>query len=119
MATGFMEIFQLGIGVYVLYAALTNSEKLFEFSGFQFEDEEKVRRTLRALYLAIGSLAALDGLIGMARNYLFASENPPQIALPAFITYDLLMTINWCMLGSVLALIVVVYVYMRKNSTKK
>ncbi len=119
MGIGFLEVFQLGIGLYVLYAAFTNNKKLFDFSSMTFNDEAKVRKVLRSLYFAMGGVMVVDGLVGMARNALFASENPPQIALPAFVTYDFLETINFIAMGIVLTLIVVSVVYVHRNSTKK
>ncbi|MEG2699462.1 MAG: hypothetical protein RR951_11095 [Ruthenibacterium sp.] len=117
---GYMELFQLLMGGYVLFAAVTNSQKLFDFSALQCDNEQRMKHTVRIFYFVIGGVFLLDGGVGMLRYILFEMPDPVLTeATRNFLSARLLQTINLSLMALTLVLIVALVVYVRKHSTRK
>ena len=103
MGSGFIDSFQLLIGVYLLYMGLRGENLENRMSGVPDKNEVQEPKALRGLYITGGIFALADFAICMLRNSMFTAEqteaglsvtqNYAISALP-FLTYDLMNTVS-------------------------
>ena len=115
MGTGFIDSFQLIIGIYLLYMGVKGENLENRLSGTPDKNEVKEPAALRVLYIVGAVFALSDFGICMLRNKMFtveASQEGVSItqnftidALP-FLTYDLMNTVSRVL--SLLALAVLI-----------
>ena len=86
-----LELFELIMGVYLVYAAITGRGKAYDFSGLDFDDETRARVTkkFRGIYAVCAGLCFLEVLL----HYL-----------PATSEYDTLIGVTFS--GLILAVLV-------------
>ena len=115
MGTGFIDSFQLIIGIYLLYMGVKGENLGNRLSGTPDKNEVKEPVALRVLYI-VGAVFALSEFgICMLRNKMFTVEAAQEgvsitqnftiDALP-FLTYDLMNTVSRVL--SLLALAVLI-----------
>ena len=115
MGTGFIDSFQLIIGIYLLYMGVKGENLGNRLSGTPDKNEVKEPVALRVLYIVGAVFALSDFGICMLRNKMFTVEaagegvtitqNFTIDALP-FLTYDLMNTVSRVL--SLLALAVLI-----------
>ena len=115
MGTGFIDSFQLIIGIYLLYMGVKGENLENRLSGTPDKNEVKEPVALRVLYIVGAVFALSDFGICMLRNKMFTVEaagegvnitqNFTIDALP-FLTYDLMNTVSRVL--SLLALAVLI-----------
>ena len=115
MGTGFIDSFQLIIGIYLLYMAVKGENLENRLSGTPDKNEVKEPAALRVLYIVGAVFALSDFGICMLRNKMFTVEAAQEgvsitqnftiDALP-FLTYDLMNTVSRVL--SLLALAVLI-----------
>lgn len=120
----------LGMGVYVLWAGITGKGKLYAGDNIKEGMEEKFRKTMRRIYLALGAAMTLNGVVSALSDLLYtveiveeATETTPQVTqvVPridlgafSFLTPGVLSVLTFVCMGLVIALIVVMIVVMRR-----
>ena len=115
MGTGFIDSFQLIIGIYLLYMGVKGENLGNRLSGTPDKNEVKEPAALRVLYIVGAVFALSDFGICMLRNKMFTVEAAQEgvnitqnftiDALP-FLTYDLMNTVSRVL--SLLALAVLI-----------
>jgi len=115
MGTGFIDSFQLIIGIYLLYMGVKGENLENRLSGTPDKNEVKEPVALRVLYIVGAVFALSDFGICMLRNKMFTVEAAQEgvtitqnftiDALP-FLTYDLMNTVSRVL--SLLALAVLI-----------
>ena len=115
MGTGFIDSFQLIIGIYLLYMGVKGENLGNRLSGTPDKNEVKEPVALRVLYIVGAVFALSDFGICMLRNKMFTVEAAQEgvtitqnftiDALP-FLTYDLMNTVSRVL--SLLALAVLI-----------
>ena len=115
MGTGFIDSFQLIIGIYLLYMGVKGENLGNRLSGTPYKNEVKEPVALRVLYIVGAVFALSDFGICMLRNKMFTVEAAQEgvnitqnftiDALP-FLTYDLMNTVSRVL--SLLALAVLI-----------
>ena len=115
MGTGFIDSFQLIIGIYLLYMGVKGENLENRLSGTPDKNEVKEPAALRVLYIVGAVFALSDFGICMLRNKMFTVEAAQEgvtitqnftiDALP-FLTYDLMNTVSRVL--SLLALAVLI-----------
>ena len=115
MGTGFIDSFQLIIGIYLLYMGVKGENLENRLSGTPDKNEVKGPAALRVLYIVGAVFALSDFGICMLRNKMFTVEAAQEgvsitqnftiDALP-FLTYDLMNTVSRVL--SLLALAVLI-----------
>ena len=115
MGTGFIDSFQLIIGIYLLYMGVKGENLGNRLSGTPDKNEVKEPVALRVLYIVGAVFALSDFGICMLRNKMFTVEAAQECvsitqnftidALP-FLTYDLMNTVSRVL--SLLALAVLI-----------
>lgn len=115
MGTGFIDSFQLIIGIYLLYMGVRGENLENRLSGIPDKNEVKEPVALRVLYIVGAVFALSDFGICMLRNKMFTVEAAQEgvtvtqnftiDALP-FLTYDLMNTVSRVL--SLLALAVLI-----------
>lgn len=115
MGTGFIDSFQLIIGIYLLYMGVKGENLENRLSGTPDKNEVKEPAALRVLYIVGAVFALSDFGICMLRNKMFRVEAAQEgvsitqnftiDALP-FLTYDLMNTVSRVL--SLLALAVLI-----------
>ena len=115
MGTGFIDSFQLIIGIYLLYMGVKGENLENRLSGTPDKNEVKEPVALRVLYIVGAVFALSDFGICMLRNIMFTVEAAQEgvtitqnftiDALP-FLTYDLMNTVSRVL--SLLALAVLI-----------
>ena len=115
MGTGFIDSFQLIIGIYLLYMGVKGENLENRLSGTPDKNEVKEPAALRVLYIVGAVFALSDFGICMLRNKTFTVEAAQEgvsitqnftiDALP-FLTYDLMNTVSRVL--SLLALAVLI-----------
>ena len=115
MGTGFIDSFQLIIGIYLLYMGVNGENLENRLSGTPDKNEVKEPAALRVLYIVGAVFALSDFGICMLRNKMFTVEAAQEgvsitqnftiDALP-FLTYDLMNTVSRVL--SLLALAVLI-----------
>ena len=101
MGSGFTDMFQLVIGVYLLYMGIRGENLESRLTGIEEKNEVEEPKALRGLYIVGGIFALADFGICMLRNSMFTVEqteaglsvtqNYTLSAFP-FLTYDLMNT---------------------------
>ena len=115
MGTGFIDSFQLIIGIYLLYMGVKGENLENRLSGTPDKNEVTEPAALRVLYIVGAVFALSDFGICMLRNKMFTVEAAQEgvsitqnftiDALP-FLTYDLMNTVSRVL--SLLALAVLI-----------
>ena len=115
MGTGFIDSFQLIIGIYLLYMGVKGENLGNRLSGTPDKNEVKEPVALRVLYIVGAVFALSDFGLCMLRNKMFTVEAAQEgvtitqnftiDALP-FLTYDLMNTVSRVL--SLLALAVLI-----------
>lgn len=103
MGSGFIDSFQLLIGVYLLYMGLKGENLENRMNGVPDKNEVKEPRALRGLYIAGGIFALADFAICCLRNWMFTVEQTEAgvsvtqmhtISSLPFLTYDLMNQVS-------------------------
>lgn len=115
MGTGFIDSFQLIIGIYLLYMGVKGENLGNRLSGTPDKNEVKEPVALRVLYIVGAVFALSDFGICMLRNKMFTVEAAQEgvnitqnftIDTLPFLTYDLMNTVSRVL--SLLALAVLI-----------
>ena len=103
MGSGFIDSFQLLIGVYLLYMGFRGENPENRMTGVPDKKEVKEPKALRGLYIAGGIFALADFAICMLRNSMFTLEQTQTglsvtqnyaISAFPFLTYDLMNSVS-------------------------
>ena len=121
MGTGFIDSFQLIIGIYLLYMGVKGENLENRLSGTPDKNEVKEPAALRVLYIVGAVFALSDFGICMLRNKMFTVEAAQEgvsitqnftiDALP-FLTYDLMNTVSRVLSLLALAVLIVSAVWL-------
>lgn len=125
MPTGILDSFQLVVGLYLLYVAAKGSGQLYRFGTMSEQTQAAIRRPLRIAY-AVGGVIALAefGLCALqsamftvttTESGIVVTQNFSVAALP-FLSYDLLSVLSAVLTLLVVALLVVIFIWMRRKS---
>ena len=119
-----LDAFQILVAAYLFYVAIKGSGTLYNFPEIPRKKKEAVRNTLRKLYALGGFISLIDGAASILQNSMFTvnyTENGAEITqnftipwLP-FLTYDLLSTISFICTILIVALLIGIIVYIRKQ----
>lgn len=123
MNNTFFDFFQLMLAAYLFYAAFNKNGSLYDFPNVSEERMAIIRPKLRNLFLTMGSIALLDGLISFLKNRMFtltvteAGSSLTQnfeIGFLPFLTYDLLNTISTVLTVVMILCFVGLFIWIRK-----
>ncbi len=131
-----MDYLLLAIGVYVLISGIRGKGRLFTMEHIKEGMEEKLQKTLRALYIPMGILMLFNGGSSLLKNYFYEQigTDAATEALPAgswvlqegknlgsftFLTPKAFNIFTYVCMGLVLAGVVVLIVVMRKMTDKE
>ena len=127
MSTASLDSFQLIVGLYLLYVAIKGHGQMYRFGDLTEEDQERVRRPLRILYLAAALVALGEFGICTLQNSMFTrtvTESGTQItqnfaleALP-FLTYQMLSVVSTVMTVLVIASLAGGFLWLRALSKR-
>lgn len=128
--TSLFDLLLLAMGAYVLIAGITGRGRLYAADNIKEGMEEKFRKTMRKVYLGLGIVMVLNGVVSLLMNLLYTTrvvqeatettaavtEIIPQFELGfwSFLTPGLLTALVYVCMGLIVALIVLMIVMLRK-----
>ncbi|MEN6338916.1 MAG: hypothetical protein ABFD03_02185 [Clostridiaceae bacterium] len=128
MSSLFLDSFQLIVAVYLLYIAIKGSGTMYRFFDLPEQEQPRVHKLLRTVYLVCGLLALLDAGANMLQNSMFTQqvlESGTTVTQNftlegfSFITYDLLSIVSTVLTCVIILALVVTFAYLRSIATKK
>ena len=127
MGSGFIDSFQLLIGIYLLYMGVKGENLGSRLSGVPDQNEVKEPRALRGLYIVGAVFALSDFALCYLRNSMFTVEqgeaglsvtqNFTVSALP-FLTYDLMNKVSNVLSLLALAVLVISSIWLFRLSSR-
>lgn len=121
------DVLILGMGIYVVYAAIRGKGRLFTYQNVKEGMEKKFMTIIRSIYGVLGASMVLNGLISILTTTVLYTINPEtgeylpnfELGFWRFLTPDLssLLTILFMIVAG--ACIISVYVVSSKMTDKK
>jgi hypothetical protein len=123
----FLDSFQLIVAVYLLYIAIKGSGTMYRFFDLPEQEQPRVRKLLRTVYLVCGLLALLDAGANMLQNSMFTQQVlesgttvTQNFALDgfAFVTFDLLSIVSTALTCVIILALAITFIYLRSLAAK-
>ena len=90
MDSSFIGMFQIAIGVYLLYGGITGKGQMYNDENIKSEMKEKYRKTVRISCNILGLLIVLTGVLDML-HFNVAEDMQPMLNIASYITWGITM----------------------------
>ena len=119
-----LDAFQILVAAYLFYVSIKGSGTLYNFPEIPKKKQASVRGTLRKLYALGGFISLIDGAASILQNSMYTveytesgAEITQNFSIPGlpFITYDFLSDISLVCTILIVALLIGIIVYIRKQ----